>query len=75
MLTSWLQLHPLLKILIILSAAQILQIGYVIAHVHALRHGASRATTIAKAAPLAVSALVLVLLIGRMFNIVPWIGF
>lgn len=66
-------MHPLEKIILLLAACQLLQTIYLVAHVQAL-HGSSRWRYLAKMVPLLVLTILMVVLVLRIFQIIPFIG-
>lgn len=61
-------MHPMVKILLLLTTCQVLQFGYLMWHAHAL-HGSTKMRYLAKIAPLGICvALVAYLMLALVMN-------
>lgn len=66
-------MHPLEKIIILISLCQVVTTIYLVAHVHIL-HGVSRLWYLVKILPLLALTAILVMLVLRVFQIIPYVG-
>jgi hypothetical protein len=64
-------MHPMEKIIILMTACQVLQMIYTLRRVHASHQGIRY---VIEMAPLVLCVVALVVLVSRIFNLIPYVG-
>jgi len=67
-------MHPLEKILILMTICQALATGYLVMHVTELHGEGARLLYLIKIAPLVIATLIVATLILRLFHLIPYVG-